>query len=59
MNPLFLILSISAICVMLYALYRVIALQKKIPGGTVKDTSSQATSRYRFTLCSLNIPKRY
>ncbi len=38
MNPLFLILSISAICVMLYALYRVIALQKKIPGGTVKDT---------------------
>ncbi len=40
MNPLFLILSISAICVMLYALYRVITLRKKIPGGTVKDTWS-------------------
>jgi hypothetical protein len=31
----FLILSISAIGVMLYALIRVISLNKKIPGGTV------------------------
>ncbi len=38
MNPLFLILSVSAICVMLYALYRVITLRDKIPGGTVKGT---------------------
>ncbi len=38
MNPLFLILSVSATCVMLYALYRVFALRNKIPGGTVKDT---------------------
>ena len=35
MEQLFYILSISAICVMLYALFRVINLNKKIPGGTV------------------------
>ena len=35
---LFLVFSISAICVMIYALIRVISLNKKIPGGTVGST---------------------
>lgn len=35
MEQLFLVLSLSAICVMLYALYRVVNLNKRIPGGTV------------------------
>ena len=34
----FLVLSIAAIVVMLYALYRVVTLRKKIPGGVVKKT---------------------
>jgi hypothetical protein len=38
MNGIFLVLSITAICVMLYALYRVVTLNKKIPGGTVGAT---------------------
>lgn len=38
MNSIFLVLSITAICVMLYALYRVLSLTKKIPGGTVGAT---------------------
>lgn len=38
MNSIFLVLSIAAICVMLYALYRVLSLTKKIPGGTVGAT---------------------
>ncbi len=37
-KDLFLVLSISAICVMIYALFRVISLNKKIPGGTVGST---------------------
>jgi hypothetical protein len=38
MNSIFLALSIAAICVMLYALFRVVSLNKKIPGGTVGAT---------------------
>ena len=38
MNTVFLALSVSAICVMLYALYRVLSLRKKIPGGLVRKT---------------------
>ncbi len=38
MKGLFLVLSIFAICVMIYALFRVISLNKKIPGGTVGST---------------------
>lgn len=38
MKNIFLVLSIAAICVMLYALFRVISLNKKIPGGTVGAT---------------------
>ncbi|MBI4683638.1 MAG: hypothetical protein HY755_00380 [Nitrospirae bacterium] len=35
MDKLFLALSVSAICIMVYALVRVFSLSKKIPGGTV------------------------
>jgi len=38
MENLFLILSVSSILVMVYALYRVTALRKKVPGGVVKST---------------------
>ncbi len=38
MKNVFLMLSIAAICVMGYALFRVISLNKKIPGGTVGAT---------------------
>ena len=38
MDTAFLILSIAAILVMLYALYKVMSLRKKIPGGVVKST---------------------
>ena len=34
----FLVLCIAAIMVMLYALFRVMTLRKKIPGGVVKKT---------------------
>lgn len=34
----FLVLSVSAICVMIYALFRSISLSRKIPGGTVGAT---------------------
>jgi hypothetical protein len=36
MDKLFLALSVSAIIVMLYALYSVMVLRKKMPGGVVK-----------------------
>ncbi|HWR58131.1 MAG TPA: hypothetical protein VN328_04510 [Thermodesulfovibrionales bacterium] len=48
MNNAFLVLSIAAICVMLYALFRVISLNKKIPGGTVG-----ATWKFLSTLIAL------
>lgn len=38
MKQLFLLLSISAICIMFYALFRVVSLNKHIPGGTVGAT---------------------
>jgi hypothetical protein len=38
MDNLFLVLSISSIIVMLYALYSVMMLRKKIPGGVVRNT---------------------
>jgi len=38
MEVLFLVLSIAAIIVMLYALYSSITLKKKVPGGKVKKT---------------------
>lgn len=38
METVFLILSLAAIIVMLYALYRVNVLREKIPGGVVKAT---------------------
>lgn len=38
MEVVFLVLSISAILVMLYALYSSISLKKKVPGGKVKET---------------------
>lgn len=38
MDKLFLALSVSAIIVMLYALYSVMVLRKKMPGGVVKKT---------------------
>jgi hypothetical protein len=38
MKTLFLLLSISAILVMLYALYSSFALKHKVPGGKVKST---------------------
>lgn len=34
----FLVLSVAAICVMIYALFRSITLSRKIPGGTVGAT---------------------
>lgn len=37
MKQLPMLISISAICVIFYALFRVILLNKKIPGGTVKE----------------------
>lgn len=38
MENIFLVLSIAAIAVMLYALYSSFALRSKIPGGKVKST---------------------
>lgn len=38
MQALFLGLSVSAIAVMLYALYRVIKLRGRVPGGVVRST---------------------
>ena len=38
METLFLVLSIAAILVMLYALYSSFALRSKIPGGKVRET---------------------
>lgn len=38
MEIVFLVLSLSAIIVMLYALYRVNVLRKKVPGGVVRST---------------------
>jgi hypothetical protein len=38
MESLFLVLSVAAILVMLYALYSSLALKSKIPGGKVKET---------------------
>jgi hypothetical protein len=38
MDKVFLALSLAAIVVMLYALYRVFSLKKKIPGGVVGST---------------------
>lgn len=37
MRNLILLLSMSAICTIFYALFRVVALTKKIPGGLVKQ----------------------
>lgn len=38
MEALFLVLSVTAIAVMFYALFSALALRKKIPGGKVKST---------------------
>ena len=38
METIFLALCIGAIIIMLYALYKVMTLRKKIPGGVVKST---------------------
>jgi hypothetical protein len=38
MQILFLVLSVAAIVVMLYALYSSITLKNKVPGGKVKET---------------------
>lgn len=38
MDTLFLLLSLSSILVMLYALYRVNILRSKVPGGVVRST---------------------
>lgn len=40
METVFLVLSVAAILVMLYALYSSFTLKNKIPGGKVKDTWS-------------------
>ncbi len=48
MTSLFYVLSISAICVMIYALFRVLSLNKQIPGGTVG-----ATWKFLTTLIAL------
>ena len=37
MNSLILLLSVSAICTIFYALFRVVTLTKRIPGGLVKQ----------------------
>jgi hypothetical protein len=44
MEALFLLLSIVAILVMVYALYTALALKSKIPGGKVKSTWNVLTS---------------
>jgi len=36
-NSLILLLSVSAICTIFYALFRVVTLTKRIPGGLVKQ----------------------
>jgi len=38
LNPALLVLNISAIVVMLYALFRVNMLRRKVPGGVVKSS---------------------
>ncbi len=38
MQALFLVLSVSSIVVMLYALYNVFIFRRKVPGGKVKST---------------------
>jgi len=38
MDNIFLVLCVASIFVMLFALYRVMALRKKIPGGVVRKT---------------------
>jgi hypothetical protein len=38
METLFLVLSVAAILVMLYALYSSFALKSKVPGGKVRET---------------------
>jgi hypothetical protein len=38
MQAAFLTLSLSAIAVMLYALYRVMQLRRRVPGGVVRST---------------------
>jgi len=38
MASLFMLLSLSAISIMLFALYRVNVLRKKVPGGMVRST---------------------
>ena len=37
-DPILLVLNISAIAVMLYALYKVNVLRKRVPGGVVKSS---------------------
>ncbi len=44
MEALFLVLSVAAILVMLYALYSAFTLKGKIPGGKVKSTWNVLTS---------------
>ncbi len=38
MEYVFLVLSVSAVVVMLYALFRAFALRKRVPGGKVRET---------------------
>lgn len=53
----FLALSIAAIVVMLYALFRVMTLRKKIPGGVVKSTwDILAVLIFLFTIGYLSTP---
>ena len=57
MEILFLILSITSILVMLYALYSSITLKNKIPGGKVKSTWEVLSSLIVvFTLGYLSTP---
>lgn len=57
MEKLFLGLSIAAICVMIYALVRVVSLNKRIPGGTVGATWKVLSSLIAlFTIGYLTTP---
>lgn len=57
METLFLVLSVAAILVMLYALYSSFALKHKIPGGKVKETWNILTGLIvMFTVGYLSTP---
>lgn len=57
MKELFLLLSIAAILVMMYALYSSFALKSKVPGGKVKETWNILTGLIvMFTIGYLTTP---